>query len=157
VGGNIPYLTEVLYIYKNSSHPYYAIINMHCTSHHCQIIINLYTFNTEVPYIYQNSLHLYYDIIKCTKLHIENKPKGCFVSGRFFPPDVLSPWTFCLPDVLYRWTFCPYGHLVPTDVLSHRHYVYGCYVAGRFVSGHFVPLDVLSGHLMGTWWIPSIT
>jgi hypothetical protein len=85
-------------------------------------------------------------------LLIENKPKGCFVSGRFVPPNILSPQTFGLPDILFLRMFCLYGRFVPKDVLSHRRYVSGCFVSGRFVSRRFVPTDVLSpkvssGHL----------
>jgi hypothetical protein len=64
-------------------------------------------------------------ICMCT----ENKPKGCFASGRlylrtfFVPSDVLSLRTFGLPDVLSLWTFCPSGCFVSMDILSHRRYV----------------------------------
>jgi hypothetical protein len=53
-------------------------------------------------------------------LFVENKPKGCYVSGRFVTPDVLSAGRFFHPDVLSRWTFYPAGHFVPPDVLSLR-------------------------------------
>ncbi len=111
MGGNILYLAEVLYIYKNSLHPYYDIIKMHCTSHYCQIIINLYILNTEVPYIYQNSLHPYYDIIKCTKLYILQISQKDVLS-----PDVLSLWTFCPHGRYVCRMFCPAGRFVPTDI-----------------------------------------
>jgi hypothetical protein len=86
--------------------------------------------------------------LRCTILHIANKPKGCFVST-----DVLSLRTFCpagrfvSTDVLSLWMFCLYRCFVPTDVLSHGCYVSGCFVSGRFVSECFVPTDVLSGNL----------
>jgi hypothetical protein len=89
--------------------------------------------------------------LRCTILHIANKPKGCFVSGRFVSTDVLSPRMFGLPDVLSLWTFCLHRRFVPTDVFSHGCYVSGCIVSGRFVSGCFVPTDVLSPDvLLGT-------
>ncbi len=60
----------------------------------------------------------------CGSLYIiYNKPKGCFVSGRFVSTDILSRRMFCLygcfvpTDVLSLRTFCPYGRFVPTDVM----------------------------------------
>jgi hypothetical protein len=100
--------------------------------------------------------------LRCTILHIANKPKGCFVSGRFVSQDVLSRLMFCLPVVLSLRTFCLYGHFVSMDVLSHRCFVprtlclrlfclrtfclrtfcpYGCFVSGRFV---WAPINCLS-------------
>jgi hypothetical protein len=80
---------------------------------------------------------------------MENKPKGCFVSGSFVPPDILSHGRFVPQDVLYvlsRRTFCPAVCFVPPDVLSCRTFC----PAVRFVlpdvlsQRMFCPMDVLS-------------
>jgi hypothetical protein len=92
--------------------------------------------------------------LRCTILHIANKPKGCFVSGRFVSTDVLSRRTFCFygcfvpTDVLSLWTFCPYGRFVPR-MLCLRLFCLRTFCLrtfclqmfcpyGRFVSGRFV-------------------
>jgi hypothetical protein len=78
-------------------------------------------------------------------MFIENKPKGCFVSGCFVPLDVLSLWTFVPMDVLSAgcfvpqnilslWTFCP------TDVMSPA------VLSPNVVSPDVLSPDVLSGH-----------
>jgi hypothetical protein len=88
-------------------------------------------------------------LLRCTILHFANKPKGCFVSGRFVSTDVLSPWTFCLygrfvpTDVLSLRTFCPYGRFVPRMLCLRLFCLrtfdlrmfcpYGGFVSGRFV------------------------
>ncbi len=73
---------------------------------------------------------------------IENKPKGSFVSGRFVPPDIMSPRTFSPLEAWFLWTFCPSRRFAPPDVLSHECYVSGRYDSGRIFSGRFVPPDV---------------
>jgi hypothetical protein len=74
-------------------------------------------------------------------MFIENKPRGCFV-----PPEVLSPWTFCLTDLLSLWKFCPSRCFVPVNILSHGFYVLDNGVSGCFVPQDVLSLDVLSGH-----------
>ncbi len=82
-------------------------------------------------------------------LFIDNRPKGCFVSGRFVSTDVLSPRTFCLygrfvpTDVLSLWMFCPYGRFFP-QTLCLRLFCLRTFCLrmfcpyGRLVSGRFV-------------------
>jgi hypothetical protein len=78
-----------------------------------------------------------------------NRPKGCFVSGRFVSMDVLSPRTFCLygcfvpTDVLSLQMFCPYGRFVPRTLCLRlfclRTFCLRMFCPyGRFVSGRFV-------------------
>ncbi len=95
-------------------------------------------------------------------LFIDNRPKGCFVSGRFVPPDVLSPQTFCLhrcfvpTDVLSLRMFCPYGRFVPWTLCLRlfclRTFCLRMFCPyGRFVSGRFVwaPGDRLEYEYLG--------
>ncbi len=154
MGEHVQYLTQRSFIFIKTVYilTMTLFIKMHYTSHHRQIIKNLYILNTEVLYIYQNSSHSSstMTLLRCTTSYC-NKPKGCFVCWRYVPPDILFHRTFCLPDILSLPMFCPSGGFVPTDVLSHGPYVSGCYVAGRFISGRFVPPsvfspDILSGH-----------
>jgi hypothetical protein len=92
-----------------------------------------------------------------------DRPKGCFVSGRFVPTDVLSRRTFCLygrfvpTDVLSLRMFCPYGRFVPWTLCLRlfclRTFCLRMFCPyGHFVSGHFVwaPYCTLGWIDMGT-------
>ncbi len=127
--------TLTIYILKHL-YTRYLYIHSLCGKHVQYVTQRLFIF---IKTIYILTMTL----LRCTVLHIANKPKGCFVSRRFVPPDVFSPRMFCLPDVLSRRTFCPYGRFVPRmlclRLLCHRMLCLRTFCSsGRFVSGCFV-------------------
>jgi hypothetical protein len=82
---------------------------------------------------------LFSKVLFFLRFSIEYKPKGCYVSGRFVPTDVLSARCFVPPEVLSLRTFCPTDVMSPADV------------SGRFFSECFVPTDVLSPDVLSLW------
>jgi hypothetical protein len=158
----------VLYIYQNSLHPYYDIIKMNYTLWINEILNKKKLKKKCKPslwfFIFIKTVYILpMTTLRCTILHIANKPKGCFVStdvlslrtfclyGRFVPPDVLSLRTFCLygcfvsTDVLSLRVFCPYGRFVPRT-LCLRLFCLRMFCLWTFCPYGFLSPDVLSGH-----------
>ncbi len=77
--------------------------------------------------------------LRCTILHITNKPKGCFVST-----DVLSLRRFCPHGRLVCRMFCPYGRFVSMDVLSLRAFCPTDVMSLAVLSPDVLSPDVLS-------------
>jgi hypothetical protein len=124
---------EVLYIYQNSLHPYYDIIKMHYTvlSEQDKILIIKKTVKKKCKlslwfFIFIKTVYLLtVTSLRCTILHIANKPKGCFVTT-----DVLSLRTFCPTNVMSPAVLSP--DVLPPGVLSLRTFCLRTFCLGTF-------------------------